>query len=196
MMDCDTTGIEPDIALVKYKKLVGGGVIKIVNQSVPGVLQKLGYTPIQVEDMLRYVDEKEMIERAPHLKDEHLAEISAINYANGKLNPNAQTRSWYMNKEHALAAAKAGLADLAAVEKEEARAARTARTELFITCGSSKLTRRSGWSIRTFQNHSAHRHQHDSVLPARLFRRPADRQSSSRQLSRRHPPFRADAADP
>ena len=73
MMDCDTTGIEPDIALVKYKKLVGGGMMKIVNQSVPGVLRKLGYTPIQVEDMLRYIDEREMIEGAPHLKDEHLA---------------------------------------------------------------------------------------------------------------------------
>jgi ribonucleoside-diphosphate reductase alpha chain len=73
MMDCDTTGIEPDIALVKYKKLVGGGMIKIVNQSVPGVLRRLGYTPIQVEDILRYVDEKEMIEGAPHLKEEHLA---------------------------------------------------------------------------------------------------------------------------
>jgi ribonucleoside-diphosphate reductase alpha chain len=73
MMDCDTTGIEPDIALVKYKKLVGGGMMKIVNQSVPGVLRKLGYTPIQVEDILRHIDEKEMIEGAPHLKDEHLA---------------------------------------------------------------------------------------------------------------------------
>jgi ribonucleoside-diphosphate reductase alpha chain len=73
MMDCDTTGIEPDIALVKYKKLVGGGMMKIVNQSVPGVLKKLGYTPIQVEDILRYIDEREMIEGAPHLKDEHLA---------------------------------------------------------------------------------------------------------------------------
>ena len=73
MMDCDTTGIEPDIALVKYKKLVGGGVMKIVNQSVPRVLRKLGYTPAQVEDILRHVDEKEMIEGAPHLKEEHLA---------------------------------------------------------------------------------------------------------------------------
>jgi ribonucleoside-diphosphate reductase alpha chain len=73
MMDCDTTGIEPDIALVKYKKLVGGGMMKIVNQSVPGVLRKLGYTPIQVEETLRYIDEKEMIEGAPHLKPEHLA---------------------------------------------------------------------------------------------------------------------------
>jgi ribonucleoside-diphosphate reductase alpha chain len=73
MMDCDTTGIEPDIALVKYKKLVGGGVIKIVNQSVPGVLRKLGYTPIQVEDILRFIDERETIEGAPHLQDDHLA---------------------------------------------------------------------------------------------------------------------------
>jgi ribonucleoside-diphosphate reductase alpha chain len=73
MMDCDTTGIEPDIALVKYKKLVGGGVMKIVNQSVPGVLKKLGYTGGQIEDIVKYVDAREMIEGAPHLKDEHLA---------------------------------------------------------------------------------------------------------------------------
>jgi ribonucleoside-diphosphate reductase alpha chain len=72
MMDCDTTGIEPDIALVKYKKLVGGGMIKIVNQSVPGVLAKLGYSPTQVQDVVRYIDEKEMIEGAPHVKEEHL----------------------------------------------------------------------------------------------------------------------------
>src|SRR5262249_13364144 len=65
MMDCDTTGIEPDIALVKYKKLVGGGVIKIVNQSVPGVLEKLGYGAAPVQDILKYVDEREMIEGAP-----------------------------------------------------------------------------------------------------------------------------------
>jgi ribonucleoside-diphosphate reductase alpha chain len=73
MMDCDTTGIEPDIALVKYKKLVGGGVMKIVNQSVPGVLAKLGYPAAQVQDIVRYIDEKETIEGAPHLLDEHLA---------------------------------------------------------------------------------------------------------------------------
>src|SRR5437867_2661862 len=72
MMDCDTTGIEPDIALVKYKKLVGGGVMKIVNQSVPGVLRKLGYAPAQMEEILRYIAEKEMIEGAPHVKEEHL----------------------------------------------------------------------------------------------------------------------------
>jgi len=71
-MDCDTTGIEPDIALVKYKKLVGGGVMKIVNQSVPRVLAKLGYSPIEVEEIVRYIDEREMIEGAPHLKGEHL----------------------------------------------------------------------------------------------------------------------------
>jgi len=73
MMDCDTTGIEPDIALVKYKKLVGGGVIKIVNQSVARVLGRLGYSKIETDEILRYIDEKEMIEGAPHLKDEHLA---------------------------------------------------------------------------------------------------------------------------
>ncbi len=72
MMDCDTTGIEPDIALVKYKKLVGGGMMKIVNQSVPQVLRKLGYSPREAEDILRYIDEREMIEGAPHLKQEHL----------------------------------------------------------------------------------------------------------------------------
>ena len=72
MMDCDTTGIEPDIALVKYKKLVGGGVIKIVNQSVPQALKKLGYSPLQVEEIVRYIDEREMIEGAPQLKDEHI----------------------------------------------------------------------------------------------------------------------------
>jgi ribonucleoside-diphosphate reductase alpha chain len=85
MMDCDTTGIEPDIALVKYKKLVGGGVIKIVNQSVPGVLAKLGYTPAQVQDILKHIDEKEMIEGAPHVREEHLPIFDcAFPPANGK----------------------------------------------------------------------------------------------------------------
>ena len=85
MMDCDTTGIEPDIALVKYKKLVGGGVMKIVNQSVPGVLKKLGYSAAQAQDILKYIDEKEMIEGAPHVKDEHLAVFDcAFPPANGK----------------------------------------------------------------------------------------------------------------
>ncbi len=85
MMDCDTTGIEPDIALVKYKKLVGGGMIKIVNQSVPVVLRRLGYNAAQVQDILKYIDEKEMIEGAPHLKDEHIEIFDcAFPPANGK----------------------------------------------------------------------------------------------------------------
>ena len=85
MMDCDTTGIEPDIALVKYKKLVGGGMIKIVNQSVPGVLKKLGYTPGQVDDILKYVDQVETIENAPWLREEHLPIFDcAFPPANGK----------------------------------------------------------------------------------------------------------------
>jgi ribonucleoside-diphosphate reductase alpha chain len=72
MMDCDTTGIEPDIALIKYKKLVGEGYLKIVNQTVPGALRKLGYTPDQAEEIVAYVDERETIEGAPNLKPEHL----------------------------------------------------------------------------------------------------------------------------
>jgi ribonucleoside-diphosphate reductase alpha chain len=72
MMDCDTTGIEPDLALVKYKKLVGGGVIKIVNQTVPQALVKLGYTPEQVEIIVTHIDQTGTIEGAPGLKPEHL----------------------------------------------------------------------------------------------------------------------------
>ncbi len=72
MMDCDTTGVEPDIALVKYKKLVGGGLMKIVNQTVPMALHKLGYTPAQVKEIVEYIDENETIEGAPHIKDAHL----------------------------------------------------------------------------------------------------------------------------
>jgi ribonucleoside-diphosphate reductase alpha chain len=73
MMDCDTTGIEPDIALVKYKKLVGGGLMKIVNQTVPMALTRLGYTSQQVKEIIEYIDENETIEGAPHVKDSHLA---------------------------------------------------------------------------------------------------------------------------
>jgi ribonucleoside-diphosphate reductase alpha chain len=72
MMDCDTTGIEPDLALIKYKKLVGGGVIKIVNNTVPAALIKLGYTPDQVEKIVSHIDSTGTIEGAPHLKPEHL----------------------------------------------------------------------------------------------------------------------------
>jgi ribonucleoside-diphosphate reductase alpha chain len=72
MMDCDTTGVEPDIALVKYKKLVGGGLMKIVNQTVPMALRRLGYTQPQVDAIVQYIDEHETIEGAPALKDSHL----------------------------------------------------------------------------------------------------------------------------
>src|SRR3984893_8403805 len=69
MMDCDTTGVEPDIALVKYKKLVGGGLMKIVNQTVPMALRKLAYTPSQVDTIINYIDQNETIEGAPALKE-------------------------------------------------------------------------------------------------------------------------------
>src|SRR5687767_14881288 len=72
MMDCDTTGVEPDIALVKYKKLVGGGLMKIVNGTVPAALEKLGYTTPEIEAIIHFIDENETIEGAPFLKDEHL----------------------------------------------------------------------------------------------------------------------------
>ena len=72
MMDCDTTGIEPDLALVKYKKLVGGGMIKIVNNTVPTALFKLGYTPDQTNAIVSYIDATGTIEGAPAVKEEHL----------------------------------------------------------------------------------------------------------------------------
>jgi ribonucleoside-diphosphate reductase alpha chain len=72
MMDCDTTGIEPDLALVKHKKLVGGGVIKIVNNTVPQALMKLGYTPEQTSEIVAHIDKNGTIEGAPYLKPEHL----------------------------------------------------------------------------------------------------------------------------
>jgi len=73
MMDCDTTGVEPDLALVKYKKLVGGGMIKIVNQTVPTALFKLGYDHDQANAIVSYIDATGTIEGAPHIKDDHLA---------------------------------------------------------------------------------------------------------------------------
>ncbi|MBM4778049.1 MAG: vitamin B12-dependent ribonucleotide reductase [Archangiaceae bacterium] len=72
MMDCDTTGIEPDIALIKYKKLVGGGMLKIVNQTVPLALQKLGYSSTEIEGITTYLDKNDTIEGASQLKAEHL----------------------------------------------------------------------------------------------------------------------------
>jgi len=73
MMDCDTTGIEPDLALVKYKKLVGGGMIKIVNNTVPSALIKLGYNEAEVNAIVSYIDATGTIEGAPAIKPEHLA---------------------------------------------------------------------------------------------------------------------------
>ncbi|MCY4662257.1 MAG: vitamin B12-dependent ribonucleotide reductase [Acidobacteria bacterium] len=73
MMDCDTTGVEPDIALVKYKRLVGGGLMKIVNHTVPVALGRLGYPDDQINSIVQHVDEHDTIEGAPHLDSAHLA---------------------------------------------------------------------------------------------------------------------------
>ncbi|HEX4866246.1 MAG TPA: vitamin B12-dependent ribonucleotide reductase [Acidimicrobiales bacterium] len=73
MMDCDTTGIEPDLGLCKVKKLVGGGTMQIVNQTVPRALRRLGYTPEQIDEIVAYVDENKSILGAPHLAAEHIA---------------------------------------------------------------------------------------------------------------------------
>lgn len=72
MMDCDTTGIEPDFALVKYKQLAGGGTLKIVNQTVPLALKTLGYSEEQIREIVAFIDKHDTIEGAPHLKAEHL----------------------------------------------------------------------------------------------------------------------------
>ncbi len=73
LMDCDTTGIEPDIALVKYKQLAGGGMLKIVNQVVPTALSNLGYTPQQTAEIVKFIDDHDTVEGAPALRDEHLS---------------------------------------------------------------------------------------------------------------------------
>ncbi len=72
MMDCDTTGIEPDIALIKYKRLVGGGMLKIVNRTVPHALEVLGYDAKQTEEIVTYIEQNETIEGAPHISDDDL----------------------------------------------------------------------------------------------------------------------------
>lgn len=72
-MDCDTTGIEPDLALVKSKKLVGGGTLSIVNRTVPRALSRLGYTPAQVADVVTHLDTRRTLAGAPHVRDEHRA---------------------------------------------------------------------------------------------------------------------------
>jgi ribonucleoside-diphosphate reductase alpha chain len=72
LMDCDTTGIEPDIALVKYKQLAGGGMLKLVNQTVPMALDVMGYTGEQISRILEYIEEQDTVEGAPELSEEHL----------------------------------------------------------------------------------------------------------------------------
>ncbi len=72
MMDCDTTGVEPDLGLVKMKKLVGGGTMSIVNQTIPRALTKLGYTDAQIEEIVAYINENMSILGAPHIKAEHI----------------------------------------------------------------------------------------------------------------------------
>src|SRR6476469_931823 len=92
MMDCDTTGVEPDIALVKYKKLVVGGMMKIFTRTVPMALAKLGYAPAQVDAIIDYIDKNETIEGAPGLKDSHLPVFDcAFKAAKG------QRSSYYMS---------------------------------------------------------------------------------------------------
>ena len=84
MMDCDTTGVEPDLALVKYKKLVGGGLIKMVNNVVPMALLRLGYSERQAAEIVNYIGQNGTIEGAPHLKPEHLAVFDcSLKPANG-----------------------------------------------------------------------------------------------------------------
>ncbi|MHB9130773.1 MAG: vitamin B12-dependent ribonucleotide reductase [Armatimonadota bacterium] len=84
MMDCDTTGVEPDIALVKYKKLSGGGLFKIVNQTVPEALKQLAYSEAQISEILQYIEKNDTIEGAPGLKEEHLPVFDcAFKPANG-----------------------------------------------------------------------------------------------------------------
>lgn len=79
LMDCDTTGIEPDFSLVKFKKLVGGGYLKMVNQSVPAALNRLGYNLSETEDILKFLEEESTIEGAPHLKSDHLPVFDCAN---------------------------------------------------------------------------------------------------------------------
>lgn len=84
MMDCDTTGIEPDLALMKHKKLVGGGTLQYANQTIPTALRRLGHNEKQVQEILDYLGQQETIEGAPYLREEHLAVFDcAFRPANG-----------------------------------------------------------------------------------------------------------------
>jgi ribonucleoside-diphosphate reductase alpha chain len=85
LMDCQTTGVEPDIALVKYKKLVGGGTIKLVNNQVPVALRRLGYSNTETDAIIAYISDHDTIEGAPHMKDKDLAVFDcAFQAANGQ----------------------------------------------------------------------------------------------------------------
>jgi ribonucleoside-diphosphate reductase alpha chain len=73
MMDCDTTGVEPDIALVKYKQMADGGMFKLVNRTIPMALERLGYSKEEIGEIIKYIDEHDTIEGAPHIKEEHIS---------------------------------------------------------------------------------------------------------------------------
>jgi ribonucleoside-diphosphate reductase alpha chain len=83
MMDCDTTGVEPDIALVKYKRLSGGGMMRMVNRTVPAALAKLGYSSAQAADIVDYIESHDTIEQAPGFKEEHFAVFDCAFKATG-----------------------------------------------------------------------------------------------------------------
>ena len=101
MMDCDTTGIEPDLALVKFKRLSGGGSIKLVNRSVPFALRRLGYNEQQTEDIVDYIEEHSTIEGAPHLREKHLPVFDCAFQA-----PNGKRSIHYMGHIRMMAAAQ------------------------------------------------------------------------------------------
>ena len=104
MMDCDTTGVEPDFSLVKSKKLVGGGEITIVNKTVPLGLEKLGYAPNEVDEVVAFVDERNTVVGAPYVKAEHYPVFDcaigerAVHYTGhvkmmGAIDPSSRARS-------------------------------------------------------------------------------------------------------
>ena len=81
MMDCDTTGIEPDLGLVKMKKLVGGGTMSIVNQTIPRALRRLGYTAVQVDEIIAYIDAEKTILGAPAPRSDRTSPCSPARWA-------------------------------------------------------------------------------------------------------------------
>ncbi len=104
MMDCDTTGVEPDIALIKYKKLSGGGMMKMVNATVPLALERLGYSKHQIKEIVEYIDQQETIEGAPFLQEMHLPMFDCA------FRPSSGTRSiHYMGHIRMMAAVQAFL---------------------------------------------------------------------------------------